>query len=101
MAKLKLPSFDGGTLLQRTLIYVVGFVLGSAGFVAIASILVVWAAKSMIPSRSDSSASASAADKVAEVAPGSPGKPLSKRSRSNKGKTVAAQEDVAPAEETH
>jgi hypothetical protein len=99
MAKLKLPSFDGGTLLQRTLIYVVGFVLGSAGFVAIASILVVWAAKSMIPSRSDSSASA--ADKVAEVAPGSPGKPLSKRSRSNKGKTVAAQEDVAPAEETH
>lgn len=98
MAKLKLPSFDGGSLLQRTLLYVVTFVFGSAGFIAIASLLVVWAAKSMIPSRSD--ASTSAADKVAELAPTSPGK-SNRRTRPNKAKPAPVVEDLPASHETH
>lgn len=98
MAKLKLPSFEGGSLLQRTLLYVVTFVLGSASFVAIASLLVVWAAKSVIPARnteSSASASAGAADKVAEATPTATGKPGGRRGRPSKVKTPV--EDDAPA----
>jgi hypothetical protein len=101
MAKLKLPSFDGGTLLQRTLLYVVTFVLGSAGFVAIASFLVLWAAKSIVPARNtESSASASAADKVAEMAPTATGKPTGKRGRPNKAK-APVESDAPAVEDTH
>lgn len=101
MAKLKLPSFDGGTLLQRTLLYVVTFVLGSAGFVAIASLLVVSAAKSIVPARNtESSASASAADKVAELAPTTTGKSTGKRGRPNKAKP-AVENEAAAVEDTH
>ncbi len=99
MAKLKLPSFDGGTLLQRTLLYVVTFVLGSAGFVAIASFLIVWAAKSVVPVRNTES-SASAADKVAELAPTATGKPTGKRGRPNKAKATA-EADAPAVEDTH
>ena len=103
MAKLKLPSFDGGTLLQRTLLYVVTFVLGSAGFVAIASLLVVWAAKAVIPARNtntESSASAAAADKIAELAPTTTGKPAGRRGRPNKVK-APVEAEAPPAEDTH
>jgi hypothetical protein len=100
MAKLKLPSFDGGTLLQRTLLYVVTFVLGSAGFVAIASVLIVWAAKSVVPARqTESSASTSATDKVAELAPTAAGKPAGKRGRPNRGKP-AVESDAPAVEDT-
>jgi hypothetical protein len=85
MAKLKLPSFDGGTLLQRTLLYVVTFVVGSVGFVTIASFLVVSAAKAVIPTRNTES-SASATDKVTELAPTATGKPAGRRGRSNRVK---------------
>jgi hypothetical protein len=96
MAKLKLPSFEGGSLLERTLLYVVTFVVGSAGFVAIASFLIVSAAKAVIPARNtESSASAAAADKAAEAAPTATGKPLGKRGRPSKAKTPV--EDEAPA----
>jgi hypothetical protein len=98
MAKLKLPSFDGGTLLQRTLLYMVTFVLGSAGFVAIASLLVVWAAKSMIPARNTES-SATAADKMAEVGAATPGKSAAKRGRPSKVKSPVDGE-TPPEEET-
>jgi hypothetical protein len=101
MAKLKLPSFDGGTLLQKTLLYVVTFVLGSAGFVAIASLLVVWAAKAVIPARNtESSASAAAADKVAELAPTATGKPAGRRGRPNKAQ-APVEAETAPAEDIH
>lgn len=96
MAKLKLPSFDGGTLLQRTLLYMVTFVLGSAGFVAIASFLVVWAAKSIIPARNTES-SATAADKMAEMGATTPGKSAAKRGRP--GKVKPPVDGEAPAEE--
>jgi hypothetical protein len=99
MAKLKWPSFDDGTLLQRTLLYVATFVFGSVGFIAIASFLVVTAAKALVPSRSDSSASASATDKVAELAPAPTGKSPSKRSRPNKGKTAAVADEAPPVVE--
>jgi hypothetical protein len=99
MAKLKLPSFEGGTLLQRTLLYVVTFVFGSAGFIAIASFVVVTAAKAVIPSRTDSPASASAADKVAELAPTTTGKGPSRRSRPNKGKTAVVADEAPAVEE--
>lgn len=101
MAKLKLPSFDGGTLLQRTLMYVVTFVLGSGGFVAIASLLIVWAAKAAIPARNtESSASASAADRVAELVPNATGKPAGKRGRPSKVK-APVESDAPVAEDTH
>lgn len=96
MAKIKLPSFDGGTLLQRTLLYLVTFVLGSAGFLAIASFMVVWAAKSIIPARGTESA-ASATEKVAEL---NSGQPSGKVSRPKKGRTITPADD-APAVEEH
>lgn len=103
MAKLKLPSFEGGSLLQRTLLYMVTFVLGSAGFVAIASLLVVTAAKAMIPARtseSSTSAAAAAAEKAAELAPTATGKPTGKRGRLGKVKAPVA-EDAPAVEDTH
>lgn len=101
MAKLKLPSFADGSLLQRTLLYVVTFVLGSAGFVAIASLVVVMAAKSLIPTRSASSDSSSTAtDKVSELVPTATGKPTGKRARPSKVKPPV-EADAPPAEDTH
>lgn len=94
MAKVKLPSLEEATLLQRTLVYAVTFILGSAGFVAIASLLVVAAARAIIPSRATES-SDSAADKVADL---SSGKSLVKSNRFRKGKT-AASDEVQPVEE--
>jgi len=101
MAKLKLPSFADGSLLQRTMLYVVTFVVGSAGFVAIASLIVVSAAKALVPVRSTDS-SASATDKAAaEIAPVTAmGKPSSKRARPSKVKTPVEAEGTAP-EDTH
>ena len=104
MAKLKLPSFDGASLLQRTLLYVVTFVLGSAGFVAITSLLVVSAAKAMIPTRNSTDTSASATDRAAEraaeLAPTTAGKPTGKRGRPSKIK-APVETDAPPAEDTH
>ncbi len=103
MAKLKLPSFDGGSLLQKTLLYVVTFVLGSAAFVAIASLLVVSAAKAAIPSRNsanESSATAAAADKASEPATTATGKPSGRRGRPSKTKSPV-DIDVPAAEDTH
>lgn len=51
MAKIKLPNFNEGSLLRRTLLYVGTFVFGTLGFVAIASLIVVSVAKSILPSR--------------------------------------------------
>lgn len=99
MAKLKLPSFEEASLLQKTLFYVVTFVLGSAGFIAIASLLVVSAAKAAIPSRNTES-SASATDKVAEVAPTGTGKPAGRRARPSKVKPIVEAE-APPSEDTH
>lgn len=102
MAKLKLPSFDGGSLLQKTLLYVVTFVLGSAGFVAIASLVVVSVAKAVIPARNVTESSASATDKAADVAPNAPGKTTGRRGRGNRAKAAAVDVDVVPAaEEIH
>src|SRR5690242_10388009 len=105
MAKLKIPSFEGGSLLQRTLLYVVTFVLGSAGFVAIASFVVVTAAKAAIPARnnsSESSASAAAGEKASELVPTSTGtgKPSGRRGRPSKAKPPV-EEDAPVAEDTH
>src|SRR4029079_15802349 len=105
MAKLKLPSFEGGSLLRRTLLYVVTFVLGSAGFVAIASLLVVRAARPVFPARnseSSTSAAAAAAEKAAETLPTttSTGKPSGRRGRPNKAKPPV-EEDAPVAEDTH
>lgn len=101
MAKLKLPSFEGGSLLQRTLLYVVTFVCGSAGFVAIASLVIVSAAKAVIPARgTESSATAAAAEKAADGAPAAAGKPGPKRGRIARGKTPA-EEDAPAAPDTH
>lgn len=99
MAKLKLPSFSDGSLLQRTLLYVLTFVLGSAGFIAIASLVVVSVAKSLIPARNSDTA-ATATEKVAEAIPAAPGKASPRKGRANKAKTPA-EADAAAAEETH
>jgi hypothetical protein len=101
MAKLKLPSFADGSLLQRTLLYVVTFVVGSAGFLAIASLIVVSAAKALVPARNTDS-SASATDKAAaEIAPTTAtGKPSTKRDRPSKVKTPV-EADATAAEDTH
>lgn len=96
MAKIKLPAFNEGTLLQRTLLYVGTFVVGSIGFVALASLLVVSIAKSVLPARGE--ASEDDADKPAEVAAASPAKPTSKIPRPKRGKPAAPAE--APAEAT-
>lgn len=95
MAKLKLPSFNDGSLLKRTMLYIATFVVGSVGFVALASVLVVWAAKSVLPSHS-AAAAAGDADKSADLAAALPGKtPGTKAARSKRGKTS----EEAPAEE--
>lgn len=100
MAKLKLPSFADGSLLQRTLLYVVTFVVGSAGFIAIASLIVVSAAKALVPTRNNDT-SVSATDKAAaEIAPAATGKPTGKRARPSKVKTPV-EADAPVAEDTH
>lgn len=98
MAKLKLPSFKDGSLLQRTLLYVLTFVLGSAGFIAVASLVVVSVAKALIPSRSTDSAT-TATEKVAEAIPTAPGKPSPRKGRANKAK-LPIEADAPAAEET-
>ncbi len=98
MAKLKLPSFSDGSLLQRTLLYVLTFVLGSAGFIAVASLVVVSVAKAVIPSRSTDSA-ATATEKVAEAIPAAPGKASPRKGRANKAK-LPIEGDAPAGEET-
>lgn len=98
MAKIKLPSLDGASLLQRTVVYFVTFVFGSAGFVAIASLLVVSAAKSIMPARG-STDSANAADKVAELASGA--KTSGKSPRFKKTKTPAEFADPSAVVESN
>jgi hypothetical protein len=99
MAKLKLPAFNEGSLLQRTLLYVGTFVVGSIGFVALASLLVVTIAKSVLPARGEASeASGDSSDKPAEVAAATPGKPTSKIPRPKRGKSAPTAE--APVEVT-
>ncbi len=101
MAKLKLPSFEEASLLQKTLFYVVTFVLGSAAFIAITSLLVVSAAKAAIPTRNNTDTSASATDKAgAELAPGPTGKPSGRRGRPSKIK-APVEAEAAPVEDTH
>lgn len=103
MAKLKLPSFDGASLLQKTLLYVITLVLGSAAFVAIASLIVVSAAKTAIPARNtDTSASATdrAADRAGESAPTATGKPAGRRGRPSKIK-APVEAEAPSAEEIH
>ena len=107
MAKLKLPSFEGASLLQKTLLYVVTFVLGSAAFVAIASLIVVSVAKAAIPARNtDTSASATdraadrAADRAPDIAPTTTGKPSGRRGRPSKTK-APVEPEVPVAEDTH
>ncbi|WP_170229681.1 hypothetical protein [Polyangium fumosum] len=98
MAKLKLPAFNEGSLLQRTLLYVGTFVVGSIGFVALASLLVVTIAKSVLPARGETSeASESSSDKPAEVAAATPGKPTSKIPRPKRSKSAAPAEPPAEA----
>lgn len=97
MAKLKLPNFNEGSLLQRTLLYVATFVVGSVGFVALASFLVVWAAKAALPSHSSASGKTAVddTDKAAELAAATSKAPIGKGAKSKRGKVV----DAAPAEE--
>ncbi|HVK67471.1 MAG TPA: hypothetical protein VM694_23455 [Polyangium sp.] len=101
MAKLKLPAFNEGSLLQRTLLYVGTFVVGSIGFVALASLLVVTIAKSVLPARGEASeaseASESSSDKPAEVAAATPGKPTGKIPRPKRSKSAAPAEPPAEA----
>ncbi len=97
MSKLKLPAFNEGTLLQRTLLYVGTFVVGSIGFVALASVLVVWIAKSVLPTRGG--ATEENEDKPAEVTAATPGKPTSKIPRP-KRKSASSPPEEAPAEAT-
>jgi len=99
MAKLKLPAFNEGTLLQRTLLYVGTFVVGSIGFVALSSLLVVWIAKSVLPSPRGE-ASEDGADKPAEVAAASPAKPTGKIPRPKRSKSAVAAPVEPPAEAT-
>jgi hypothetical protein len=97
MAKFKLPSiaFNEGSLFRRTLLHVVAFVMASSMFVAIASFLVVTAAKSLLPSRHAEADEASDSDNPAEVAAVTPTKPGGKVPRPRRGKAAAA----APAAE--
>lgn len=91
MAKFKLPaiSFNEGSLLRRTLLYVTTFVVGSVAFVALASVIVVSTAKALLPSHRSTQATeeTTADDKTAEVAPA---KPTTKTPRLKRGKTSAA-----------
>ncbi|MRG93950.1 hypothetical protein [Polyangium spumosum] len=96
MAKLKLPAFNEGTLLQRTLLYVGTFVVGSIGFVALASLIVVSVAKSVLPARGEGGEDG--ADKPSEVA-ASPGKPTSKIPRPKRRSASSAPAEP-PAEAT-
>jgi hypothetical protein len=76
MAKIKLPNINEGSLLRRTLLYVGTFVFGTLSFVAIASLIVVSVAKSILPSRGGADTAAAEApedaDKPAAVAAGAP-----------------------------
>lgn len=97
MAKLKLPTFHEGSLLQRTLLYVATFVVGSVGFVALASFLVVWAAKAALPSHAAASGKASVddGDKAAELAAATSKAPSGKGGKPKRGKAAEA----APTDE--
>src|SRR5262245_16979080 len=103
MAKFKLPAigFNEGSLLRRTLIHVLTFVVGSVGFVALASLIVVSAAKSLLPSRGAPAAASAESDKPAEVAAVTPGKTNGKIPRPKRGKPSAATAEEAPVEEAH
>lgn len=57
---VRFGGWNEGSLLRRTLIHVGAFVLGSSVFVAIASIVLVAAARSALPSRDGAKADASA-----------------------------------------
>jgi hypothetical protein len=72
MAKIKLPNFNEGSLLRRTLLYVGTFVFGTLSFVAIASLIVVSVAKSILPARGGSATvdGPEDTDKSAEVTAG-------------------------------
>jgi len=100
MAKFKLPaiSFNEGSLLRRTLLYVTTFVVGSVAFVALASVIVVSTAKALLPSHRATQATedtAAAEDKTAEIAPA---KPTTKAPRLKRGKTSAAPTAEEPAQ---
>lgn len=99
MAKLKLPAFNEGSLLQRTLLYVGTFVVGSIGFVALASVLVVWAAKSVLPSRGASGETMDGAT-ASEIAASTPGRPGGKLPRPKRGRSAKAPADEPTAEAT-
>ncbi len=97
MAKIKLPSvaWNEGSLLRRTLLHVFAFVIGSAGFVALSSVLLLWIAKSVLPSR-HATASDSDSDKGAEVAAAA-AKPKSGPTKSQRAKTPEPTADAAAA----
>ena len=101
MAKIKLPNFNEGSLLRRTLLYVGTFVFGTLSFVAIASLIVVSVAKSILPSRggtatADGPEDADTPAEVAAVTTKSPGgSTKTPRPRRIKAPTAPASGDEA------
>jgi len=96
MAKLKLPAFNEGSLLKRTLLHVATFVLGSISFVLIGSLIVLWAAKAVLPAHGSSSA-----DDSSEVAAATPGKSSGKSPRPRRGRSTPQPAEEPSAETTH
>jgi len=97
MANIKLPSvaWNEGSLLKRTLLHVLAFVIGSAGFVALSSMLLLWVAKSVLPTRHAPDAEADT-DKGAELTPAlSKGKNPAPTVKAKRGK--AAEPAAEPA----
>jgi hypothetical protein len=101
MAKIKLPNFNEGSLLRRTLLYVGTFVFGTLSFVAIASLIVVSVAKSILPSRGGDAAAEAPedGDKPAAVAQGpqKPGAPTGNKPPRPRRVKAPTNPDEAPA----
>jgi hypothetical protein len=80
VARLRL-SLNEGSLLRRTVLHVVAFVVATFAFLALTSFLLVTVLKGLLPSEKDASSSSSDDDEAATTAPSASPRPRPPRKK--------------------